>query len=143
MDSIVHVATHGQFSSQANKTFILAWDKPIVVSELDTLLRSTSTGDRTIELFVLSACETASGDNRAALGLAGIAIRAGARSTVASLWSSDDESNALLIGDFYQNLIQGMNKAQALRTAQLALLENPRYQHSKYWSAFVFVGNWL
>ena len=140
---IVHVATHGQFSSMANKTFILAWDKPIVVSELDTLLRSTSAEDRTIELFVLSACETADGDNRAALGLAGIAIRAGARSTVASLWSSDDESNALLIGDFYQNLIQGMNKAQALRTAQLALLENPRYQHTKYWSAFVLVGNWL
>ncbi|HCF28309.1 MAG TPA: hypothetical protein DEV81_14160, partial [Cyanobacteria bacterium UBA11049] len=97
-----------------------------------------------IELLVLSACQTAAGDNRAALGLAGIAIKAGARSTVASLWSLDDESSALLMGEFYQELAnRKVNKAEALRNAQLALLEEPRYSHPRFWASFVLVGNWL
>ena len=141
---IVHIATHGQFSSQANKTFLLAWDQPIVVDKIDALLRSSNSHSKAIELLVLSACQTAAGDNRAALGLAGIAIKAGARSTVASLWSLDDESSALLMGEFYQELAnRKVNKAKALRNAQLALLEEPRYSHPRFWASFVLVGNWL
>jgi CHAT domain-containing protein len=52
----------------------------------------------------LSACETAAGDKRAALGIAGVAVRAGARSTVASLWSLNDESTAALMSEFYREL---------------------------------------
>jgi len=117
----VHLATHGQFSSSAKDTFVLAWDSPINVKQLDDLLRGRELGDRSpIELLVLSACQTAVGDRRATLGLAGMAVRSGARSTLATLWSVDDQSTALLMVKFYQNLTQpGLTKAEALRRAQL------------------------
>jgi CHAT domain-containing protein len=140
---VVHIATHGQFSSQSDKTFILAWDNPITVNDLDDLLqaREESSLD-TLELLVLSACQTADGDKHAALGLAGVAVRAGARSTLASLWLVDDESTALLMGQFYQGLKTGLTKAEALRRAQLTLLQG-KYNHPRFWSAFVLLGNWL
>lgn len=142
---VVHLATHGQFSSDIEQTFILAWDKPISVHELSDLLRTRSQNSSSaIELLVLSACETATGDERAALGIAGVAVRAGARSTLASLWSVDDQSTALLMSQFYAQLASNqVNKATALRQAQLSLLENPNYAHPMYWSAYVLVGNWL
>lgn len=140
----VHIATHGQFSSQANKTFILAWNKPIFASELSSLVSSKESQKSAVELLVLSACETAAGDRRAALGLAGVAVRAGARSTLASLWSVDDESSAVLMSEFYGKLSQKkLSKAEALRQAQLALLKNPKYMVPYYWSSFVLLGNWL
>ncbi|MGM3305796.1 CHAT domain-containing protein [Anabaena sp. WFMT] len=143
--SVVHLATHGQFSSNADETFVLAWDKPMKVNELKDLLRSREqTRPEPIELLVLSACETAEGDKRAALGLAGIAIQAGARSTLASLWSLDDESGALLIGQFYKELAtKQVTKAEALRLAQLSLLKDPDYRHPVHWASYVLLGNWL
>ena len=145
--SIVHLATHAKFSSQAEDTFILAWDDQIDVRELDELLRDDTLNRlRAIELLVLSACETASGDNRATLGLAGVAVKAGARSTLATLWSVEDESTAKIMGEFYRQLIgaekaQG-NKAEALRQAQLTLIQEERFNHPHFWSPFVLVGNW-
>lgn len=143
--SVVHLATHGQFSSNADETFVLAWDKPIKLNELKDLLGSREqTTPEPIELLVLSACETAEGDKRAALGLAGIAIQAGARSTLASLWSLDDESSARLIGQFYKELAtKQVTKAEALRQAQLSLLKDPDYRHPIHWAAYVLLGNWL
>lgn len=142
---VVHLATHGQFSSNADETFILAWDKPIRVNELSTLLRDRNQSQNpAIELLVLSACETAAGDKRAALGLAGLAVQAGARSTLASLWSLDDESGAKFIGRFYQELASTKtSKAEALRQAQLTLMRNPDFRHPRYWAPYVLVGNWL
>jgi CHAT domain-containing protein len=143
--SIVHLATHGRFSSKASETFVLAWDKTINVNEMDTLLRSRDQKpDQTLELLVLSACSTAAGDNRAALGLAGVAWRAGARSTIASLWNVNDQSTALLMAQFYQSLSQDdTTRAEALRQAQLALLKTPEYQLPLFWSPYVLIGNWL
>ncbi|AFY49755.1 hypothetical protein Nos7524_3982 [Nostoc sp. PCC 7524] len=141
---VVHLATHGQFSSRAKDTFILAADGRINVSELDNLLKSREQ-KRTepVELLVLSACETAAGDNRAALGLAGVALRAGARSTLASLWQIGDNSTALFIDEFYSQLIAGKTTAEALRLAQLTLLKTPEYNRPMYWSPYILVGNWL
>ncbi|BAY08482.1 CHAT domain-containing protein [Calothrix sp. NIES-2098] len=142
---VVHLATHGQFSSNADETFILTWDGRINVNQLDTLLRiRESQRPNAIELLVLSACQTAAGDKRAALGLAGIAVRAGARSTLASLWNVDDQSTAELMSQFYRELTSTkLTKAEALRQGQLALLKNPKYQHPLFWAAYVLVGNWL
>jgi CHAT domain-containing protein len=141
---VVHIATHGQFSSQAEDTFILAWDDRINVNELNNLLRRARDQNLsgTLELLVLSACETATGDKRAALGLAGVAVRAGARSTLASLWAVEDESTALLMSHFYQELKTGVTKAEALRRAQQALLQG-KYEDPRLWAAFVLLGNWL
>ncbi|ARV63113.1 hypothetical protein BZZ01_19575 [Nostocales cyanobacterium HT-58-2] len=143
--SVVHLATHGQFSSNADETFVLAWDKPVKVNELKDLLQSRELiRPEPIELLVLSACETAAGDQRAALGLAGIAVRSGARSTLASLWSLDDASGAQLVSRFYHELAKkNMTKAEALRQAQLSLLQDPDYRHPIHWAPYVLLGNWL
>ena len=143
---IVHLATHGQFSSNAEDTFLLTWDGNINVKELDRLLRSRERPQQAspIELLVLSACQTAAGDKRAVLGLAGVAVRSGARSTLATLWQVNDASTALMMVEFYRQLAQpGVTKAEALRNAQLSLLEQGRYRDPYYWAAFVLVGNWL
>lgn len=142
---VVHLATHGQFSSNPDETFILAWDKRIYVKDLNNFLQSRDQSQpNAIELLVLSACQTAAGDNRAALGLAGVAVRAGARSTLASLWNVNDESTALLMSQFYRELAKNqLTKAESLRQAQLALLKNPKYQRPMVWAPYVLVGNWL
>jgi CHAT domain-containing protein len=142
---VVHLATHGQFSSNKEETFILTWDDRLNIDDLGSLLRDRDQSQtNAIELLVLSACQTAKGDKRAALGLAGVAVRAGARSTIASLWSIDDESSAVLMSQFYRELARTtVSKAEALRQAQLSLLQNPQYEHPRHWAAFVLVGNWL
>ncbi|MGK7934669.1 MAG: CHAT domain-containing protein [Xenococcaceae cyanobacterium] len=140
---VVHLATHGQFSSNAEDTFVLTWDDRINIDELSLLLRGDSKQLRPIDLLVLSACETATGDRLAALGLAGIAVRAGARSTLASLWSVSDEATVPLMTNFYQELAQGnVTKAEALRRAQISILNQEKFSHPFYWSAFILVGNW-
>lgn len=143
---VVHLATHGQFSSNEKDTFILTWDDRLNVNQLNTLLRSREEiGRNPIELLVLSACQTAAGDRRAALGLAGVAVRAGARSTLATLWLVSDEGTAELMTRFYQELTDPtISKAEALRRAQVALLKNSRYQQKpEIWAPYVLVGNWL
>ncbi|PSF35430.1 hypothetical protein C7H19_16760 [Aphanothece hegewaldii CCALA 016] len=142
---IVHIATHGQFSSNFVNTFLLAWDNKINIRQLDTILKGKSYSQNgAIELLILSACETATGDERAALGLAGMAVRSGARSTIATLWSINDEASAELMSMFYQSLTVGnKTKLQSLREAQLNLLSNAKYRHPFYWSAYVLLGNWL
>lgn len=89
---IVHLATHGEFSSDRRKTFIRTLDRRLNVDELNRILQTRQAQPDPLELLTLSACQTAEGDERAALGLAGVAVRAGARSTLASLWSIDDRS---------------------------------------------------
>ncbi len=142
---VVHLATHGQFSSNSEETFLLTWDGRISLQDFDLLFKQHQLlTQNTIDLLVLSACETASGDDRAALGLAGLALRSGARSTLASLWSVNDEATAALMSEFYRQLASGnITKAQALRSAQVALLKQPRYSHPYFWSAFILLGNWL
>ena len=142
---VVHLATHGRFSSSLDETFILTWGDRLNVNELNRLLQTTDvTRRRPIELLVLSACETAEGDDRATLGLAGVAVRAGARSTVATLWQLDDQAAPLVMKRFYQALTtENVTKAEALHRAQLSLLENPQYRLPYFWSPIVLIGNWL
>jgi CHAT domain-containing protein len=91
----------------------------------------------------LSACKTAAGDDRASLGLAGLAVKSGARTAVASLWDIDDKSTSELFVAFYRNIKEGegINRAEALRQAQLEIKKN--YDHPYFWSPFLLIGNWL
>ncbi|WP_193921090.1 CHAT domain-containing protein [Desmonostoc muscorum] len=146
--NIIHLATHGKFSSNPEQTYILDWNERIKVKDLDNLLRlNYQRIANPIELLILSACETATGDKRAALGLAGVAIRAGARTTLASLWQINDASTAEFMIRFYQELNRGqITKAEALRNTQLAFLQQSTdrdYNRPYHWSAFILVGNWL
>ena len=144
---VVHLATHGQFSSNPEETFLLTWNDRINVKDFADLFQNRGQGRlNPIELMVLSACQTAAGDRQATLGLAGFALRSGARSTLATLWSVNDQSTADLMSEFYRQLTQTklkLTKAEALRQAQLSLLTNPEYNHPYFWAPFVLVGNWL
>lgn len=141
---IIHLTTHAQFSSDPQRTVILAYEKAINVLKFDKLLRNKTQADAdTIELLVLSACQTAKGNKRSTLGIAGVAAQAGARSTLATLWLVDTDSTTLLMSEFYKELRNGVPKAEALRQAQLSLLSNPDYNHPYYWASFVLVGSWL
>lgn len=142
---IIHLATHGEFSSKADRTFILTWDDRLDIRQLTNLLQVRNTTNQTpIELLVLSACRTAVGDRRAALGLAGVAVRAGARSTIGTLWYVSDEATSSVMVKFYEELSTGqLIKAESLRQAQLSLLKTAEYNHPYFWSPYILVGNWL
>jgi CHAT domain-containing protein len=142
---VVHLATHGQFGATREDTFLLAADGEINLDKIGEVFRTRDqTRPDKIELLVLSACETATGDNRDVLGIAGTTVRAGARSTIASLWSLDDESSVKFTQQLYQHLGKaGTSRAEALRLAQQALLNDSNYGHPRYWSPYVLVGSWL
>lgn len=142
--TIVHLASHGNFEGDVENTFILTYDGKLTMDRLDQFVGLFQFRDKPLELLTLSACETAAGDDRAALGLAGIAIKAGARSALATLWYINDEATSALITEFYRHLQDpSVSKAVALQRAQLKLLEHPVYQHPAYWSPFLLLNNWL
>lgn len=141
--SILHLASHSQFDSDPHKTFLLTYDGKLRVSQLEALIRLSERRQEPLELLTLSACQTAVGDDQAALGLAGIALKAGAKSALASLWFIDDKATSILMTKFYQQLQQkGLSKAKALQTAQQYLLGYYRYRHPAYWSPFLLIGDW-
>lgn len=142
--TIVHIASHGEFGGDVDKTFLLAFDGKLTIDRLDQLIGLFKYRDEPLELLTLSACDTAEGDDRAALGLAGVAVKAGARSAVATLWSVNDEASAGLVTDFYRELKNpAVSRAMALQRAQMKLLADPRYRHPGFWSPFLLINNWL
>ncbi len=142
--SIVHIASHGEFGNDVENTFLLTFDDKLSLDRLNQMIGVFRFRDDPLELLTLSACDTAAGDDRAALGLAGIAIKAGARSALATLWNINDEAAVDLVLDFYRELKNpATSRAVALQRAQLKLIENPRYEHPGYWSAFLMINNWL
>lgn len=149
---IIHIATHAQFGILPEDTFLVTGNnEKLTINKLETLLREAGNVANFVELLTLTACETATGDERTTLGLAGVALQAGAKSALASLWSVNDESTASLVTEFYNQLRNsGMSKAQALQAAQLKLINarqtpevDDKYEHPYYWSAFILIGNWL
>lgn len=142
--SVVHIASHGQFKGDTNKTFLLTHDEKLTLNQLEKLIAPSRFSAEPLELLTLSACQTAAGDDRAALGLAGVAIKAGARSALASLWFINDSSSSLLIAGFYDHLREtDATKAKALQKAQIDLIRDNRYSHPGYWAPFLLIGNWL
>ncbi|MGQ4647997.1 CHAT domain-containing protein [Lyngbya aestuarii] len=142
---VVHLATHGQFGADPNSTYILTADGNIKLNQLDDMFRTLrGTQAKAIDLLILSACRTATGNDRAVLGIAGTAVRAGARSAIAGLWSLADSSSVEFTETLYQNLGQpNVTRAEALQKAQLALLNSENYFHPRYWAPYVLVGSWL
>jgi CHAT domain-containing protein len=141
--SIVHIASHGQFDSDVKKTFVLTFDGKLTMDRLEQMVGRLRFRKDALELLTLSACQTAAGDDRAALGLAGIAIKAGARSALATLWSINDEASAELVSEFYRQLQNpAVSRARALQQAQLKLLSNMRHEHPAYWAPFLLLNNW-
>lgn len=138
--TIAHFATHGSFSGDHTESFILTYDDRLTLNGLRDILAER--GDDPLDLLVLSACETAAGDDRAALGLAGVAVQSGAKSVIATLWQVSDSATTELISDFYRNISPDSTKAASLRQAQLALLGTDNWSHPAYWAPFLLIGSW-
>lgn len=168
---VLHMATHGQFGTDPADTFLVMGDRQkLTLTELDNLIRRVVPRQDAIDLLTLTACQTAVGDDRAALGLAGIAIQAGIKSALASLWFIDDVATAQFANQFYANWHGArLSKAEAVQKAQIALmtrkyeplgqrrgganveptLASPyrrvtdSLEHPYFWAPFVLIGNWL
>jgi CHAT domain-containing protein len=141
---ILHIATHGWFASDTTQSYLLTYNGKLTINELDRLIGLFRYRKDPLELLTLSACQTGIGDDRSALGLAGVAIKAGARSALATLWFINDEASATLVSEFYRQLRNpAQSKAQALQQAQLKLLADRVYEHPAYWSPFLLLNNWL
>lgn len=161
---IIHLATHADFrAGDLSNSYIQLWDSRLTLDQIGQFnFRSPL-----VELLVLSACRTAIGDREAELGFAGLAAKAGVRSVLASLWYVSDAGTLALMTEFYRQLKIAPTKAQALRQAQIAMIQgevrvddrelsnlrgNPlpadlivpydeNFAHPYYWAAFTMVGN--
>ena len=142
--SIVHLATHGEFSSDPNRTFVMLADGAFYAADFNNLFKETIPQSRRIDLLVLSACQTAVGDKRAVLGMAGLAVQAGASSTLSTLWDVDDVSASALMIGFYKELQADdhRTKAEALQQAQLKLMMETGLGNPYHWAPYTLVGNW-
>ena len=142
--NVIHIASHGVFGKTAATSFIMAYDDVININELESILKSDKFKKQPVEMLTLSACQTAEGNDRAPLGLSGIALKAKVSSALGTLWSVSDDATAKLMANFYKNLNQpDLSKAQALRQAQLDVLHDENMAHPFYWAPFILVGNWL
>lgn len=142
--SITHIASHSVFTGNVKDSYILTFDGRITVDQLGEFAALGRNREKPLDLITLSACQTAAGDDRAALGLAGVAIKAGAKSALATLWIINDQASSLLVTEFYRQLLNNdISKARALQNAQAKLMQNIRYRHPGYWSPFLLIGNWL
>ncbi len=161
---ILHLATHGVFQGNLDSSYIQLWDRRLTLRELPEL----GLNQPLIDLLVLSACQTALGNREAELGFAGLAVQAGVRSSMASLWEVSDEATLGLMTNFYDQLTTAPIKAEAVRRSQLAMLRRQvrleggnlvsemrstpltrelaalgdrNFSHPYFWSAFTLVGN--
>ncbi|KOR29949.1 hypothetical protein TI03_00930 [Achromatium sp. WMS1] len=140
---IVHVATHGFFGGTVETSFFMTYDHLLKANQLDSIISGKVDSDPP-ELLTLSACQTAEGNDRAPLGIIGIAVQSGARSALGSLWPVSDDATQLLISEFYHNLLNSnLTKAQAFQKAQLTVLQRKEFHHPFFWSPFILIGNWL
>ncbi|UBF30426.1 CHAT domain-containing protein (plasmid) [Kovacikia minuta CCNUW1] len=142
---VLHIATHAQFGTDPADTFLVTGDRQkLTITELDRLIRRSNRQPEAIDLLALTACQTAVGDDRAALGVAGVAIQAGVKSALASLWFINDAATAQFVNQFYTDWQESkLSKAEALQKAQQALIASETYAHPAYWAPFILVGNWL
>ncbi len=146
---IVHFATHGLLNSQHPEL------SGIVLSLVDEEGRPRDGFLRLHEIYnmkldadlvVLSACQTALGQDVRGEGLIGLTrgfMYAGAARVVASLWQVDDRATAELMKRFYGEMLgQGQRPAAALRAAQISMMKEKRWESPYFWAAFTLQGEW-
>ena len=140
---VLHLATHAAFNGRSDRSFIVANGESIPLADLRGLIGANRTRGDELDLLVLSACETAVGDDEASMGLAGAAVQSGAESALASLWSVNDTGTVALMKGFYGQYRQGAGKAEALRNAQLAMIASGGTNAQPgIWAAFILLGGW-
>ena len=139
----LHFSTHGTFGNSPRDIQLNTYDKPLKLKNLNSLVELCNYRNQPIDLLTLSACDTARGDERAALGLGGVAVKTGVATAVASLWKVDDKAASEIMTSFYQSLKNNKGqKAQSLRLAQISMIDSDQYSHPFYWAPFVLMGDW-
>lgn len=116
----LHVATHAEFMPGGPSQARIYTGTGSVTLQEFARLRQQRSGSP-LELFVLSACRTALGDSDSELGFAGLALQAGSRSAIGTLWYVDDVATSAYFLQLYRFLDQGMQKADALRATRQAM----------------------
>jgi CHAT domain-containing protein len=141
----LHLATHAQFAGTPDGNFVLTYDDKLTLDRLQALLGQSGGQRQPLELISLSACQSALGDDKAALGLAGAAVKVGARAALGTLWFVDDEATSKAMINFYRELFseQQPSKAKALQAVQKELIAQDRFWHPSYWAPFLLIGNWM
>jgi CHAT domain-containing protein/tetratricopeptide (TPR) repeat protein len=146
---VLHFATHGIINSrhpELSGIVLSLVDKDGKAENGFLRLYDIYNMNLTADLVVLSACQTALGKDIKGEGLIGLArafMYAGSTRVVASLWQAEDRATAVLMGHFYENLLaKKLSVPAALRNAQLAMLQNKRWQKPRYWAAFTIQGEW-
>ncbi len=141
--SIIHIASHGFFGGSSEDSFILTYDKVLGIDHLEALIKDRGPA-QALDLLVLSACQTAEGDDRAPLGLSGVALKAKANNALGALWPINDEATVKIMLQFYDGFVnQGLSKAKALQRAQMDLIQNEAMSNPFFWAPFILVGNGL
>ena len=147
--SMLHLVTHGYFDPKQPESsgFLLSnIDREGKALQGFVGLKDIYELRAPVLLVVLSACQTALGDNVRGEGLLGVTrgfMYAGASSVVASLWQVDDEATAELMKLFYSNMLErGMEPGQALRAAQNSIRQRPGWHSPYYWAAFTIQGKY-
>jgi len=140
----IHMATHGVFGNSAKNSFLLTYDNKINMNMLEQLMSISKIKDHQVDLLTLSACQTALGNERSALGLAGVSVKAGVKNAIATLWFVSDEATSLAVRELYRQLKKpGTSKAQALQNSQKMLISKSRFKHPVYWAPFLLIGSWM
>jgi len=141
--SFIHIASHGFFSGDPKKSFIMTYDHLLTLQQLSELFQTEAFNRQPIEMMTLSACRTAEGDDRSPLGLSGVVVQTGVKSAIGSLWPVADKAAKQFFLNFYTSYQKtGVSKAQALQQAQQSLLYSKEFSHPFYWASFVLVGEW-
>jgi CHAT domain-containing protein len=148
----IHFATHGvlNYSSDYSQSYLkLLPDKDTSNGNNGqlTMREIQGLGISDCNMVILSACQTAvskalvKGWN---ISPANSFLVSNVKTVVASLWKVADEPTGILMQYFYENLSSAasINKADALRLAQVKLSQHPRFSHPNYWGAFVLYGDW-
>ncbi len=142
--ALIHIATHGVFGGTPEESFLLTYNDKLTMNLLERVISLGKFREQKVELLTLSACQTALGNERAAMGLAGVAVKAGVKGVIATLWFVDDEATSLAIREFYRQLkTPGLSKAKAMQNVQKQLIAQRRYWHPLYWGPFLVIGNWM
>lgn len=145
---ILHLATHGEIDDAGGELSRLVFSLVGPDGEpRDGFLHAHELHRLRIrnELVVLSACQTALGDEVSGEGLAGLTqgfFNAGASRLLVSLWAVDDAATAELVEAFYRHLLDGDPPATALRAAQEAVRRRGAWRSPYFWAPFVLQGDW-
>ena len=138
--SMIHIASHGYFSGDPATSFMMTHDKLLTMNDLSGIFQNEAFNRKPVELVTLSACQTAKGNDRSPLGMSGLIVRAGVKSTIGSLWPVSDKAAQQFFSTFYKIYqTSGITKVQAVQQAQIELMKN---NAPVDWAPFILVGEW-